>query len=156
MVTARQNSWLRNARLNRTDRSVRTGVRDGVAAVEFAFIAPVFFLLVLGLVEMGRMVMVQQSLTNAAREGCRTAVMATTISSSDVDSAVRNYLQSVTSTASDPGKVRVTAPANLANCASGTELSVGVEVDYTDVTWVPFGYLGLNPTIRAEQSGFRE
>jgi Flp pilus assembly protein TadG len=116
----------------------------------------VFFLLVFGLIELGRMVMFQQSLTNAAREGCRTAVMATTINSSDVDAAVRNYLQSVTSKASNPGKVRVTAPASLANCASGTNLTVAVEVDYTDISWVPIGYLGLNPRIRAQQSGWRE
>ena len=138
------------------NRSINNGGRKGVAAVEFAFVAPVFFLLVLGLVEMERMLMVQQSLTNAAREGCRTAVIGTTTGSSEVDSAVRHYLQSVTSKALDPAKLRVTAPTNLANCPSGTSLKVGVEVNYMDVTWVPFGYLGLNPTIRAEQSGYRE
>ena len=133
-----------------------TSWRSGVAAVEFALVAPVFFLLVFGLIELGRMLMVQQSLTNAAREGCRTAVMATTINSSDVDTAVRNYLQSVTSQASDPGQVRVTVPGGLAGCASGTNLTVAVEVDYTDVTWVPLGYLGFNPRIRAAQTGRRE
>lgn len=138
------------------NRSINNGGRKGVAAVEFALVAPVFFLLVLGLVEMGRMLMVQQSLTNAAREGCRMAVMGTTISSSHVDGAVRDYLQSVTRKAEDPAKLRVTAPADLANCPSGTSLKVDVEVYYKDVTWVPFGYLGLNPTIRAQQSGYRE
>ena len=84
------------------------------------------------------------------------AVIGTTTSGSNVDSAVRHYLQSVTSKALDPAKLRVTAPTNLANCPSGTSLKVGVEVNYMDVTWVPFAYLGLNPTIRAEQSGYRE
>jgi Flp pilus assembly protein TadG len=138
------------------NRSSNRGGRKGVAAVEFAFVAPLFFLLVLGLVEMGRMVMVEQSLTNAAREGCRMAVMGTTTSGSDVDSAVRDYLQSVTSKAKDQATLRVSVPANLANCPSGTNLKVGVEVYYKDVTWVPIDYLGLNPTIRAEQSGYRE
>ena len=138
------------------NRSINNGGRKGVAAVEFAFVAPVFFLLVLGLVEMGRMMMVQQSLTNAAREGCRMAVMGTTTSGSDVDAAVRDYLQSVTSKALDPAKLRVTAPANLGQLSLGDHLKVGVEVNYMDVTWVPLGYLGLNPTIRAEQSGYRE
>ena len=137
-------------------RTINNGGRKGVAAVEFAFVAPVFFLLVLGFVETGRMLMIQQSLTNGAREGCRMAVMGTTTSSSSVDSAVRDYLQSVTSKANNPAKLRVTAPTNLANCPSGTSLKVGVEVNYADVTWVPLGYLGLNPTIRAEQSGYRE
>ena len=130
--------------------------RSGVAAVEFALVVPVFFLLVFGLIEFGRMLMVRQSLTNAAREGCRTAVLATTVNSSDVEESVRDYLQSVMSNASNTSEVRVTVPASLAGTASGTTLSVGVEVDYTDVSWLPFSYLGLNPTIRAQQIGTRE
>jgi Flp pilus assembly protein TadG len=130
--------------------------RSGVATVEFALIAPIFFLLVIGLMEFGRMVMVQQSLTNAAREGCRRAVLATTVNSSDVESAVRDYLQSVMSNASNTSQVRVTLPSNLANTTSGTNLTVAVEVDYTDVSWLPIAYLGLNPTIGAQQIGKRE
>lgn len=131
-------------------------LRSGVAAIELALVAPVFFLLVFGLIEFGRMMMVQQSLTNAAREGCRTAVMASTISSSDVDAAVRDYLQSIMHNASNVDEVRVTVPSGLASCASGTDLTVAVEVNYTNVSWVPLGYLGLNPTIRAAQTGRRE
>ena len=44
----------------------------GAAAVEFALILPVLLLLVLGLIEFGRVYNVQISLTNAAREGART------------------------------------------------------------------------------------
>ena len=100
--------------------------------------------------------MVQQSLTNAAREGCRTAILATTINSSDVEAAVRNYLQSVMSNAANSDEVRVTVPAGLAAAPSGTELSVSIDVDYSDVSWLPLGYLGLNPTIAASQIGQRE
>ena len=39
--------------------------RRGTAAVEFALVAPVFFLLVFGMIEYGRMVMVQHVITNA-------------------------------------------------------------------------------------------
>jgi Flp pilus assembly protein TadG len=131
-------------------------LRSGVAAVEFALVAPVFLLLVFAFFEFGRMLMVQQSLTNAAREGCRAAVLATTVNSSDVDKAVRDYLQSITSKATNTGTVRVTVPAGLADCAAGTELTVAVQVDYKDVTWIPLGYLGLNPTIHAEQTSRRE
>ena len=134
----------------------RKASRSGVAAVEFALVAPVFFLFVFSLIELGRMMMIQQSLTNAAREGCRTAVLASTINCSDVEAAVRDYLQSVISHASDVDEVRVTVPASLTNTASGTDLTVAVEVDYTDVSWLPLGYLGLNPTIGAEQTGQRE
>ncbi|HUG68005.1 MAG TPA: TadE family protein [Pirellulaceae bacterium] len=43
----------------------------GAAAVEFAAVAPIFVLLLFGMLEFGRMVMVQQILTNATREGAR-------------------------------------------------------------------------------------
>src|SRR5690606_32800631 len=48
--------------------------RRGASAVEFALVAPIFVLFVFGMVEYGRMVMVQQVLTNASREGARRAV----------------------------------------------------------------------------------
>ena len=51
------------------------GKRFGAAAVEFAIVAPLFFLLVFGMVEFGRMVMIQQVLTNGSREGARKAVL---------------------------------------------------------------------------------
>jgi Flp pilus assembly protein TadG len=49
--------------------------RRGAAVVEFAIVAPVFLLFVFGIIEYGRMVMVQQVLTNATREGARIAVL---------------------------------------------------------------------------------
>ena len=50
-------------------------VRPGAAAVEFALVAPLLVMLVLGMIEFGRMMMVEQILTNAAREGARKAVL---------------------------------------------------------------------------------
>ncbi len=43
--------------------------------VEFAIVAPIFFLLIFGMIEFGRVVMVQQLLTNASREGARLGVL---------------------------------------------------------------------------------
>ena len=49
--------------------------RLGAATIEMAFIAPVIFAIVFGSVEFARVMMVRQSLTNAAREGCRHACL---------------------------------------------------------------------------------
>ena len=52
-------------------RSVR---RRGVAAVEMAIVLPILILALVGIIEFGRAVMVQQIITNAAREGARRGV----------------------------------------------------------------------------------
>jgi Flp pilus assembly protein TadG len=112
--------------------------RRGATVIEFAIVAPVMFLAVFGLIEMGRMLMIQQALTNAAREACREAALVTTTTTEEVDSVVRTYLQSVVSNVGDVDKVRVTvAPDTLASLASGTSVSVGVQVSFADVSWVP-------------------
>ncbi len=45
----------------------RRSARRGSAAVEFAFVAPIFFAFIIGIVDFGRMMMVQEIMTNAAR-----------------------------------------------------------------------------------------
>ena len=68
--------------------------RRGATTVEFAVVAPMFFLFLFGLFGFGRAVMIQQALSNAAREGVRKAVLPTTTAVADVDTAVRNSLLS--------------------------------------------------------------
>ena len=55
-------------------RTKRHAERRGVAAVETAMVLPLCLLFIFGIMEYGRFVMVQQVVTNAAREGCRYAV----------------------------------------------------------------------------------
>lgn len=66
--------------------------RAGIAAVELAILLPFLLLLLIGLWEVGRMVEVQQLLTNAAREGGRQA--STGVKSvDDVKDVVVRYLK---------------------------------------------------------------
>jgi len=58
----------------RTTRSARRWDR-GQALVEFSLVAPVFFLLVLGIIEGGRFILLYQTLGNATREGARYAIV---------------------------------------------------------------------------------
>ena len=78
----------------RLRRNHRLANRCGAAAVEFAIVAPVFFLLVIGMIEVGRAMMVQQVLINASRVGARQAVTAGATSSA-VQTAVKDYATSV-------------------------------------------------------------
>jgi Flp pilus assembly protein TadG len=131
--------------------------RRGAVAVEFAMVAPLFLFLVFGLFEFGRMLMLHQALTNATREGCRAAGLASCIDTSRVDSAVRDYLASVVGdNAADAAIVRVTMPSSLNGVTSGTDLTVGVEVDFKDVSWLPIGHLRSTAVISSEARRKRE
>ncbi len=133
--------------------------RRGATLVEFALVAPVVFMFIFGLVEFGRLLMVQQALTNAAREGCREATLATTQNSSDADTVVRNYLQPVIYDASNTSTVRVSLnPASFSGISSGTPITLTVQVDFDDVSWLPGNFLGImgNPVLRAESIQQRE
>lgn len=67
--------------------------RRGLTLVETAIVISLVFLLLFGLYEYGRYVMVRQVVQNAAREGARLAVVSTnTLQLSDIQNTVTNYL----------------------------------------------------------------
>jgi len=130
---------MRSFKLDKPCRSFRKH-RLGAAAVEFAIVAPVFFLLVFGMIEYGRLVMVQQVITNASREGARRAVLdgATT---SEVETTVEDFL---TSAGIDPDDVTITCnPSPPSDAAFGEPVTVQITVPFTAVSWLPSPmYLG--------------
>lgn len=67
--------------------------RRGQSVVEFALVLPILVMIVMGIVEFGRIFMVQQIVTNASREGARTAVLPSS-TSDDVQTTVTNYMSS--------------------------------------------------------------
>ena len=109
--------------------------RRGVAAVEFAFVAPIFFLLVLGIIEIGRAMMVQQVLVNAARVGARRAVM--------LSSDEQSVIDSVTEYAAGVGVVGVAATVspNPATAGPGQPVTVNVSIGFNQVSWLPAPWL---------------
>ena len=111
--------------------------RRAAAAVEFALVAPVFFLLVLGMIEYGRMVMVQQVLTNASREGARAAVL-DGAEWPEVESLVTAYMASGSITGHTCNK-----PANFDTAEFGDPITITVSVPFNQVSWLPSPmYLG--------------
>jgi Flp pilus assembly protein TadG len=118
-------------RLDKVCRSYRRNQR-GASAVEFAVVAPVFFLLIFGMIEYGRMVMVQQVITNASREGCRRAVIDGS-TYNDVQAAVNNYL-----TSAGIKNTTLTVNPNPPNTATaGSPVTVTVSVPFSQVSWLP-------------------
>lgn len=106
--------------------------RRGAALVEFAIVSPILFLLVFGMIEYGRMVMVQQIITNAAREGARLGVLDGT-TTGDVQTAVTDYL----SGASVSGADVTVDPSPPDSAGFGEPVTVTVSVPFNQVSWLP-------------------
>jgi Flp pilus assembly protein TadG len=95
-------------------------------------VLPVFLLLVMGIVEFGRMIMIQQVLTNASREGARRAALAGA-TANDVQGVVDAFL----STASVSGATVSVTPNSLTSAAPGSQVSVSVSIPFSQVSWMP-------------------
>jgi Flp pilus assembly protein TadG len=118
--------------------------RRGASTVEFAFVAPVFFMIVLGLIEIGRACMVTELLTEAARRACRVGIIEGT-GSSAIQSAATNFLTNVgisgefASVYLNDTLVSSSSPAS--SIPAYTEVTVVVTVPASAVAWTPVGYV---------------
>ena len=126
--------------------------RKGTTLVEFAIVAPLVFLFIFGLVEFGRMVMVHQIITNAAREGARRGILEQT-TADEVHTIVDNYLAG----SSISGAAVTVTPGSFDQVGFGTPITVGVSVPFDQVSWLPAPWflggvnLSVQSTMRAER-----
>ncbi len=125
--------------------------RRGASAVEFALVAPVFFMVLLGMIEFGRMAMVQQVITNAAREGARIAVF-DGATKSKVTTKVDEYLAA----ASIRGAKVGVSPDPPDSAGYGESVTVSVGVPFKDVSWLPAPFFLGGKTLQAESVMRRE
>jgi hypothetical protein len=126
--------------------------------VEFVIVVPLILLTLIGVLELGRAVMVKQILTNGAREGARKAILpgATT---AGVTSVVTNYFDNTTIAAAN----RVVAvrdsngnDINVENLPPKEPVHVFVSVPFDEVSfglsiWLGGGTLSAQVVMRKEQ-----
>lgn len=126
--------------------------RSGAAAVEMAFMLPVFCTLAFAQLEASRLGQVTQMLTIAARQGARVAVIAGK-TQSDVQTAVNAVLNN---TGISVGTV-TPSPSTWQTDANGTAITVTVSVNYNSVSWMnpPMFFSGTTLTGRATMSSER-
>lgn len=86
----------------KTRKKIQETTRRGIAAVEFAITAPLFMILIFGVVEMGIVIDVSNKLETAVRGGCRLAstdwvtVVPEGVSLNEkIETDIKNYLQAV-------------------------------------------------------------
>jgi Flp pilus assembly protein TadG len=132
--------------------------RRGAALVEMAIVMPLFLMIVLGIIEFGRAMMVGQMVTNAAREGARLAVVEGN-SNTIVTSYVQDFLQRSLNCSGGDVSVAISITPAAGNTTSGNEVSnaqsrdlvtVTVQVPFNKVNFIPGDYLaGKNISGRA-------
>jgi Flp pilus assembly protein TadG len=110
--------------------------------VEFALIAPAFFLLLLGIMEMGRLLWVNHTIANAAREGARYVMVSGSeaqypYSEADVKDQVQAMAPGVTIAYEDIAVVGLGG-------SPGSSGSVTVDLDFQ---FIVAEFLGLDATI---------
>ena len=106
--------------------------RTGAAIAEFAVVAPILFMFVLGIIEFGRMIMVKQTMTSAAREACRVAVLPGTDTSNIIARA-----QASLDAAGITGYTIQMDPNPPSSAAEGDPVTITITVPSDDVTWLP-------------------
>lgn len=125
--------------------------RTGASAVEFAFVAPLMIMLTMGMLDVGRMVMVKQLLVNATREGARLAVLpgATT---EQVESQVASQLES----SSVRGATVSCNPSIIESAPQGSAVTISVQVPATSVSWIPKPLFSMNKDLTASTTMRKE
>jgi Flp pilus assembly protein TadG len=110
----------------------------GAVAVEFAILAPLLIMLLLGIMEFGRAYNVQESLSNAAREGVR--VMAISNDQTAAKTAAKNA-----AVALNPQLTDTNFTFSPASCTSGAQMSVTIKYTLSTLTGIagPFPMQGV-------------
>ncbi|WP_104136655.1 TadE/TadG family type IV pilus assembly protein [Arthrobacter sp. ZGTC131] len=119
----------------------------GAVAVEFALLAPVLIMILLGIMEFGRAYNVQTTLTNAAREGVR--VMAVSNKQADALTATTNAADTLSPKLrnSDVTIAFQTIPSTTpapTSCAPGRQVTVTIRYSLSTTTGIagPFAMTG--------------
>lgn len=130
--------------------------RRAASAVEFAVVSLVLFPMVLGIIEVGRALMVVHMLSCAAQRGCRAAIIEGH-SDSDVLPVVENTAAAGGVVVND-SNVTIQVKNQTANCSTanaGDEITVIVKVPVSQITWLPGGKY-LTGNIAAQYTLTRE
>ncbi len=125
--------------------------RRGAAVTEFAVVAPIMIMLTMGMIEIGRMVMVKQVMVNASREGARFGALPGT-SNTEVTARVQQELSS----ASITGVSITVTPENLATAPAGSQVKVLLSVSASQISWVPNPLFSFSKNITTSTTMRRE
>lgn len=105
----------------------------GAAAVEFALIAPLFLLMLGGIIEFGQAFRIEHLLSNACRRGARTAIFSGS-TTSQVQSSVSKQCEAMLKVKASDITVNVLVNGTIADVSSavkGNQIDVQVSIPYS-------------------------
>ena len=115
--------------------------RCGSAAVEFAIIAPILALLLLGIFEVTRAVQVKNYLTDAARSSCRIAIQSGKNNQNVTDNISAILAADGVNAAYATSTILVNGQNVDVNTAKKyDQIAVKISIPISRVTWVPLFY----------------
>ena len=131
------------SRIIRTGFGKRKEGRSGAAAVEMALVLPIFMMVVMGIIEFGRAMMVSQLITNAARYGVRLAIVDGSTNAA-VTTAIQTFLTQTTSVAATNVTVTITVTPAAGNPSASNLVENALPKDLCAVSIsVPFSKVAL-------------
>ena len=135
--------------------------RSAAASVEMAVLAPVLITMMLGMFELSRAMMVKQTLTGAARKGCRTGIIHQ-YGNSDIISDAKNIMQdngfdstrfnppsigSITIVVTDPSGSTL---SDALDAPPGSTVSVKVSIPVSSFAWFSTKFMSAS-TLESDQ-----
>jgi Flp pilus assembly protein TadG len=116
--------------------TAKSRIRRGATTVEVAVVAPIVFAIILGIIELGRGLMVIHMLNNAAQAGARTGIIEGK-STANIKSVVVSALTG-SGISGETATVQVNDGTTDASAAgAGDEITVLVKVPISSISWVP-------------------
>lgn len=125
----------------------------GSALIEFALLLPVLVVIVLGTIELGWALYIQNTLVDAAREGARIAVTQN-VSSIDIVNEVDTIIQNANLT-SNNASITIT-PTAISLEPRGTAITVAVSLPYNAESILPSPLFLNGVTLQAQVTMTKE
>jgi Flp pilus assembly protein TadG len=122
--------------------------RRGGAAVEFALVSPFLVAVLLGMFEISRAILVKETLSDAAQQGCRTASH-TGMANSNVTADVNNVMSAAGFSGYTVTILVNGTAGDVANAQRYDQVSVKISVPDSQVFWVSTFFIPGN-TVESE------
>jgi Flp pilus assembly protein TadG len=128
--------------------------RRGAVTVELAIVSPFVFLIILGIIELSRGIMVIHLLNDAAQAGCRVGIV-----EGKTTANIKDVVVNALTAAGVNGEIATVqvndASADASTAVAGDEITVLVKVPISSISWIPVARF-LNGSLQGQYTMRRE